>query len=73
MLPDAKNAFHQSKTFVGSFHAMSDWFSVPSCTCTARVELVDQTVDEDNLNRVEALAMCLVANAHLLCSRIQKR
>ena len=47
---------------------MSDWLSVASSCAATDVELVDQTVDEDDLNRIEALAMSLVTDAHLLRS-----
>lgn len=56
---------------INSFHTMSDWLSLWSCAACA--EIVDHTVDVDNLNRVEALAMSLVANAHFLRSVVQKR
>ena len=55
-----------NQNHIFSHHAMSGWFFAFSCA--ARVELVDQAVDVDNLNRVEALAMGLVADAHLLRS-----
>jgi len=49
-----------------SFHAVRDRISSPSSATS--IKLVDQAEDVNDLNRVEALAVGLLADAHFLGS-----